>query len=49
MSNTEHSKQTRKKLRELCKIAYARELYHHLEQLGKNSMSGETKVLIAGI
>lgn len=35
MNNTELSRKTRKKLRELCKIAYARELNHHLEQLGQ--------------
>jgi hypothetical protein len=36
MNNTEPSRKTRKKLRELCKIAYARELDHHLEQLEQN-------------
>ena len=35
MNNTELSKHMRKKLRELNKIAYTRELNHHLEQLGK--------------
>jgi hypothetical protein len=35
MSNTELSRKTRKKLRELCKIAYTRELNHHIEQLGQ--------------
>lgn len=35
MSNTAPSKQMRKKLRELNQIAYARELNHHLEQLGQ--------------
>ncbi len=35
MNNTKPSKQMRKKLRELCKITYARELNHHLEQLGQ--------------
>jgi len=35
MSNTELSKQTRKKLRELNQLAYARELNYHLEQLGE--------------
>ena len=35
MNNAGPSKQTRKKLRELNKIAYARELNHHLGQLGQ--------------
>lgn len=35
MNDNALSKQMRKKLRELCKIAYARELNHHLEQLGQ--------------
>jgi thiamine kinase-like enzyme len=35
MNNTEPSKKMRKKLRELCTIAYTRELNHHLDHLGR--------------
>ena len=35
MNNTELAKHMRKKLRALNQIAYARELNHHLEQLGQ--------------
>ncbi len=39
MSNTELPEKTRKKLRELCKIAYTRELNHPIHELAAGKLS----------